>query len=120
MIRLLLVAALAACLLSCDAVESAPVVAIVGARLYNPPSPGFDHSVVIVRAGRIAAFGSQQETPVPAAAEKVNGLGKVVMPADSSRPLASGGPADLLLVSGDPRGSYTVERRMRDGQWVQR
>ena len=92
--------------------------AIVGAALYNPPDPIVANSIVLVRGGVIVAMGPQQTVPIPAASAKVNGLGKTVMPAREGERLAVGGPADLLLVSGDPATrSHKVERRMAAGRW---
>lgn len=92
--------------------------AIVGAALYNPPDPVLANSIVLVRDGVIVAMGPQQTVPMPAASVKMNGLGKTVMPAREGERLKVGGPANLLLVTGDPASSsHKVERRMTAGRW---
>ena len=91
-------------------------IAIVGAALYNPPDSPIPHSVILVEGGRIQALGTQQDVPVPAASQKINGIGKSVWPA-GSEPLRVGSPANLLLGVGIPPDALT-EKRMRNGQWV--
>jgi hypothetical protein len=108
---------LALILSSCGSSESPEVQAIVGAALYNPPDPLLANSVVLVRGGVIVAIGPQQTTPIPAASEKINGLGKTIMPAQPGERLAAGSPATLLLVTGDPGSAHKVERRMTAGRW---
>lgn len=76
------------------------------------------NSIVLVRDGVIVAIGPQQTVPIPAASAKVNGLGKTVMPAREGDHLVVGGPANLLLVIGDPAApDHKVERRMTAGRW---
>jgi hypothetical protein len=73
-----------------------------------------EHSVIVVREGRIAAMGPQQSTPIPAGSEKVNGIGKYIISANRGVRIELGAPADLLLMSADAR----IERRMIAGKWV--
>jgi hypothetical protein len=105
-------------LCSCGPSEEPGTQAIVGAALYNPPDPMVANSIVLVRDGVIVAIGPQQTVPIPAASAKVNGLGKTVMPAREGDHLVVGGPANLLLVIGDPAApDHKVERRMTAGRW---
>ena len=91
-----------------------PTTVIVGATLLDGPNPPLANSVIVVREGRIAAFGPQQTTPIPAGSDKVNAAGKYVAgPARES--LAPGRRADLVLLASD---SKTVERRMSGGKWI--
>jgi len=74
-------------------------------------------SVIVVKDGKIEAIGPQQTVPVPTASEKINGIGKYVIPIDSNVKLQPGTVADLLLVA-DPKNPATAERSMRAGVWV--
>jgi hypothetical protein len=86
---------------------------IVGATLLNG-TDRMEHSVILVREGRIAAMGPQQSTPIPAGSEKVNGIGKYIVSANRGQRIELGAPADLLLMSADAK----IERRMVGGKWV--
>lgn len=88
---------------------------IVGATLLDGSNPPLANAVVVVRDGRIAAFGPQQTTPIPAGSDKVDAAGKYVAAADRATALAAGSRADLLLLAADSR---TVERRMSGGKWI--
>lgn len=92
-----------------------PTTVIVGATLLDGSKPPLANSVVVVREGRIAAYGPQQTTPIPAGSEKVNAAGKYLAAADRGAGLATGRPADLVLLAADSR---TVERRMSGGKWI--
>ena len=97
---------------------------IVGATLIDNANLRFEHSVVVVRDGRIAAIGPQQTTPIPAGSDKVNGLGKYIVTANRETRLEPGAAADLLLLSANPLESpenyNRIERRMVSGKWVDR
>jgi dihydroorotase-like cyclic amidohydrolase len=97
----------------CGEPSGADTKVIVGATLLNG-TDRMEHSVIVVRDGRIAAMGPQQSTPIPAGSEKVNGIGKYVVSANRGERIAPGAPADLLLMSADAR----IERRMVGGKWV--
>ena len=94
-----------------------PTKAIVGATLLDGANPPRPYSIVIVKNGRIAAMGSQQDIPIPPDSDKTNGIGKYVAPLNADGKLAVGAPADLVLLAGDP-AHPNVERTMRSGEWV--
>jgi imidazolonepropionase-like amidohydrolase len=95
-----------------------PTKAIVGATLLDGSNPPTPYSIVIVKDGRIAAIGRQQDIPIPPDSDKTNGIGKFVAPLQHDGKLTVGAPADLVLLSGDSATQRTVERTMRAGQWV--
>jgi imidazolonepropionase-like amidohydrolase len=57
---------------------AAPVVAIVGARVYPVSGPMIENATVIIRDGKIAAIGAG--IAVPADAQRIDGTGKWVTP----------------------------------------
>ena len=92
-----------------------PTTVIVGATLLNGTTSPLPNSVVVVRDGRIAAYGPQQTTPIPAGSEKVDATGKYVAAAEPGSEIANGRPADMIVLGAD---SKTVERRMSGGKWI--
>ena len=58
--------------------QAAPVVAIVGARVYPVSGPMIENATVIIRDGKIAAIGAS--IAVPADAQRIDGTGKWVTP----------------------------------------
>ena len=92
-----------------------PTTVIVGATLLNGSNPPLPNAVVVVRDGRIAAFGPQQTTPIPAGSAKVDATGKFVAAAAPDSGWDNGRRADLVVLAGDAK---TVERRMSGGKWI--
>ncbi len=109
-----LICLLACSLLACDPAQPPAIKVIVGAALVNPPIP---HSVIVIKDGKIVDIGPQQMVPVPTESEKINGIGKYVIPITPGAKLEAGAPADLLLVA-DPNRPSNFGRTMRAGQWV--
>ena len=75
MIRFLIVLCLAACC-ACTTPPAPDTTVIVGATLLYRSEPSLDHSVVVVKDGRIAAVGSQQMIPIPPGSTKIEAYGK--------------------------------------------
>lgn len=92
---------------------------IVGATLVNPSQPALDHAVIIVKDDKIAAVGTQQMTPIPPGSSKVEAYGKFVTTEEGGGELRAGSKANLVILSEAPTQRPTVERRMKDGRWVQ-
>lgn len=110
---------LALCVLGGCKPPQTDITAIVGATLFDPPDQLRPYHVVIVRGASISAIGPQQTTPIPAAAVKINGIGKVLM-GTRRQLLTPGAAADLVVGTGDPiAGSFRTEREMRGGKWVE-
>ena len=57
---------------------AAPVVAIVGARVYPVSGPMMENATIVIRDGKIAAIGAN--VAVPADAQRIDGAGKWVTP----------------------------------------
>ena len=111
---LLFACALALLVAACSEPPLAETKVIVGATLVDGVNAPLEHSVIIIRDGRISAVGPQQSTPIPAGSEKVNGIGKYIVAANRGARIEPGAPADLLLMSSND----TIERRMVAGKWV--
>lgn len=114
---------IALCLAACCACSSPPTpdtTVIVGATLLYRSEPSLEHSVVVVKDGRIAAVGSQQMTPIPSGSTKIEAYGKYLAPAANGEALRVGSEADLVLFSADPNRdrSAKIERRMTAGRWI--
>jgi imidazolonepropionase-like amidohydrolase len=79
--KFLTFAVLSLVLAGCKPPEQSNLKAIVGAVLIDGSGgPPVSDSVVLVAGSRIRAAGSRPNVPIPAAAEKVNGAGKFVVP----------------------------------------
>lgn len=106
---------------ACTLGENARTQVIVGATLVDGNNPPVPYSVVIVREGKISAVGTQQDTPIPADSEKMNGLGKWLVSAQHGGRIQPGMDANLLLLDSDPAGHPEAFekplRRMRNGKW---
>ena len=95
---------------------------IIGGTLLRGSESSLSHSVIIVRESRIAAVGPQQTIPIPPGSEKTEAYGKFVAADEKGTAIQTGAKADLVVLSADPRtetGPARVERRMKDGRWVQ-
>jgi hypothetical protein len=102
--KLFALAALA--LAGCTSPDASGVKAIVGAKL-----GAIDYSVVVIEDGKITAAGPQSQVPVPKGSEITRGIGMILEPdGDSIEP---GHAANLIL-----KGA--TERKMHNGEWVQR
>jgi imidazolonepropionase-like amidohydrolase len=108
----------------CSEPPAPDTLIIVGATLVEGTRPPLPNSVVVIRDGRIAAFGAQQTTPIPPGSEKFDASGKYLASVKPGAPLITGDPADLMLFSANPLEHPSnldkVERRMRAGKWVER
>ena len=71
----------ALCLLGCKPPEESQQKAIIGAVLIDGTGgPPRSDSVVIVAGSRIRAVGNRANMPIPAGVEKINGMGKFLVP----------------------------------------
>lgn len=92
----ILFVALAATSISAMAHAQQRVVAFTGARVIPVAGPEIERGVLVISDGRIVAVGAEASTPVPAAAERVDLTGKVIMPGlvDSHSHIGEGAGAD--------------------------
>ena len=90
------------------------VTAIVGATLLTASAEVPD-SVVIIDGKRIRAVGPRPMTPIPQDSERIDGAGRYVKADAPVEEIATGQPADLVLLDKDRK----VARRMADGKWTQ-
>src|SRR4051794_6422223 len=89
----------ALCLAVCCACTTPPTpdtTVIVGATLMYRSEPSLEHSVVVVKDGRIAAVGPQQMTPIPPGSTKIEAYGKFLAPAENGEGLRVGTEANLV------------------------
>ena len=78
-LKVLVVAAL--CMFGCKPPEESQQKAIIGAVLIDGTGgPPLSDSVVIVAGSRIRAVGNRANMPIPAGVEKINGMGKFLVP----------------------------------------
>ena len=78
-LKLLVLAAL--CLSACKPPEESQQKAIIGAVLIDGAGgPPKSDSVVVVAGSRIRAVGNRANMPIPAGVEKINGMGKFLVP----------------------------------------
>ena len=78
-LKLLVIAAL--CLCACKPPEESQQKAIIGAVLIDGTGgPPMSDSVVIVAGSRIRAVGNRANMPIPAGVDKINGMGKFLVP----------------------------------------
>jgi len=91
---------------------------IVGATLIRESQAPLSHAVIVVKDDRIAAIGSQQMTPVPPGSSKVDAYGKFVAAAEQGNEMLVGSKANLVILSEHPAQHPTVERRMKEGRWI--
>jgi len=101
------------------------VLAIQNATLFDgTPKPPVSPAHIIVRRGRIVAFGPAGKVEIPSGADVVDGAGRYVLPTDLREPLRVGADANLLLVSVNPAANPKflkhVTGKMEIGRWTQR
>ena len=106
-----------------------PLTVVVGATLLDAGKPALEDAIVVIRDGRIAAVGDRAHTAIPKGAALVDGRKAFLAPMPArpgedvqaeivallSTPdprIRAGVPANLALLSGDPRrGKVEVRRR---------
>jgi hypothetical protein len=90
------------------------VKVIVGAKLLAAPGrEPVEYSVVVIEGGKITAAGPQSAIPVPKGSAITRGIGMTIEPEPGGDPVEAGRAANLVL-----KGAS--ERRMHNGEWVQR
>ncbi|MFN7925651.1 MAG: amidohydrolase family protein [Bryobacteraceae bacterium] len=111
MVRSALAVICALAFTACQSTPQRPLEAIVGATLIDGNGgPAIADSIVVIEGSRIRAAGPRSDVPIPAAAEKIDGRGRWIVPGLIDLHVHLGAKAAPEFVAAD----YTRERIERN------
>jgi hypothetical protein len=112
--RILLVILAASLFSGCQ--QSATKVLIGGTLRITAEAAPIEDSIIVISGSTIRAVGLRKDVPVPQDSERVDTVGKWILPG-GPEPIAAGQPASLRLYDRDPQSGTQPVRTMKLGIW---